>query len=111
MNTKYSSNSLKINRQRNSPLSRSVHACRRMAAKFHQLREKLIWKLALDVQGLVPAPAVRRAVTEAEALACSTPYPLLFLPDLAEEKVLNAREWAGRQRQVLERQRSLSAIL
>jgi len=39
----------------------------------------------------------RLALTEAEALAWSTPYAHLFLPALAEEKIRYARQWASRQ--------------
>jgi len=39
-------------------------------------------------------------INEAAALACSTPYPHLFLPALVDEKLQYARNWANRQRRV-----------
>jgi hypothetical protein len=43
---------------------------------------------------------VRLVVNEALALACSTPYPHLFLPALMEEKLRYARQWKSRQGRV-----------
>jgi hypothetical protein len=97
---------LKTNTQQNGPWARSVRACREAAARFNQLTEQLIQRLVADVQDLLPENMVRQAVIEAEALAWSTPFPLLFLPVLAEEKVLTARQWARHQTEILERQRS-----
>jgi hypothetical protein len=68
----------------------------------------LIWKLGVEMQGGLSLAMVRRAVTQAEALAWSTSYPTLFLPVLAEEKVASARRWARYQHGVLERQRVLA---
>jgi hypothetical protein len=48
------------------------------------------------------------ALTEAEALAWQTPYPHLFFPVLAEEKVRAARRWVARQELV---RRASSAVL
>jgi hypothetical protein len=60
------------------------------------------------VGGSLPEPLVRQAATEAEALAWATSYPLLFLPVLVEEKIEGARQWANRQREILERQKALA---
>lgn len=68
-------------------------------------------RLAVQVQGQISELLVRRAIIEAEALAWSTRYPLLFLPVLAEEKVQKAGQWAGRQHEILERQKALATIL
>lgn len=107
MNTENRVNFLKTKTHQNGPLARTVQTCRDVAAKFNQLTDRLMQKLVADVQGLIPENMVRQAVIEAEALACSTPFPLLFLPALAEEKVLKARQWARHQTEILERQRSL----
>ncbi len=96
---------LKTKTHQNGPLARSVQACRDVAAKFNELTDRLMQKLVADVQGLISENMVKQAVTEAEALACSTPYPLLFLPVLAEEKVMTARQWVRHQTEILERQR------
>jgi len=106
MNAENRVNLRKTNTQPNGPWARSVQACRDAAARFNQLTEQLIQKLIADVQGLLPENMVRQAVIEAEALAWSTPFPLLFLPVLAEEKVLTARRWVRQQTEILERQPS-----
>jgi hypothetical protein len=49
------------------------------------------------------APALRRAADEAASLAWVTPFPLLVLPVLLEEKVAAARQHAERQALVLDR--------
>ena len=105
MNTENRVNFLKIKTQQNGPLARSMQACRDVAASFNQLAERLMQKLVADVRGLVSESMVKQAVAEAEALACATPFPLLFLPVLAEEKVMTARQWARQQTEILERQR------
>ena len=43
---------------------------------------------------------LRLALNEAEALAWQTPFPHLFFPDLAAEKVRAVAEWSRRQRTV-----------
>ena len=90
-------------------LARSIRTCRGWAARAAEIREKLMAQLAEENE--ISVQAVRQAVTEAEALACSTQFPHLFLPALAEEKVLSARQWRGRQREILERQRMLASML
>jgi len=72
--------------------------------KYHLKRN-----LATEASGRIPDQMLNRAVAEAEALAWTTPYPLLFLPALVEEKVLAADRWAGRQQEILERQKALAA--
>jgi hypothetical protein len=72
------------------------------------LKYRLRRKLASDIKGRVPEQLARQAVAEAEALAWSTSYPLLFLPGLMEEKLRNARRWATRQREILERQKAFT---
>jgi hypothetical protein len=111
MNTNKNSQFLKTSPEHTGAWNRSVQACRNMAAKFNQLSARLMEKLAVEAQGLVSEPALERAVVEAGALAWSTPYPLLFLPALAEEKVLNARQWAGQQQEIFRRQQALAAVL
>jgi hypothetical protein len=46
---------------------------------------------------------LRRAGREAAALAWTTPFPLLFLPALLDEKVDRAEKHLARQRTILER--------
>jgi hypothetical protein len=85
----------------------TVGACRHMAASFNKLKAHIVQSLVGDSGTQVPGNLLQQAVLEAEALAWSTPYPLLFLPALAEEKVLDARRWADHQRRILERQSKL----
>jgi hypothetical protein len=53
----------------------------------------------------------RRAANEAAAIAWLTPYPLLVLPLLFEEKARRASAQAKRQRQIRSRSRQLLAEL
>ena len=68
-----------------------------------QFEEQLINKLTAETQDSVPRRLVQQAVNEAEALAWSTPYPLLFLPELAREKILSAQQWSRRQEEIYRR--------
>lgn len=43
---------------------------------------------------------VHQVVNEAELLTAATPFPGLFLPALAEEKVRETSVWAARQRAI-----------
>ncbi len=96
--------------QNNGLWARSIQTCRGWAVKASQLREKLMARLAEEANGQISESLVRQALTEADALASSTQFPLLFLPVLAEEKISNARQWAGRQRAILERQKALGTM-
>ena len=87
-----------------------VHACQRAQATSRELKNRLA-RQSGGWSGwfrFLPEPLVRQAATEAEALAWATPYPLLFLPVLVEEKIEGARQWASRQREILERQTALA---
>jgi hypothetical protein len=53
---------------------------------------------------------VRLAADEAAALAWATPYPMLVLPGLLEERVTQARARAQRQWEIQERSRPLIAL-
>ncbi len=64
------------------------------------LKERLL-RLHLDrVERDELRPVVQRAADEAASLAWATPYPLLVLPELVEEKVAEARERAERQARI-----------
>jgi len=79
-------------------------------ARMVELRMELMTRLADEARRSLSESVIHRALTEAEALADSTSFPHLFLPALAEEKILSARRRAERQRVVLERQRTLSGM-
>src|SRR5271154_1225713 len=76
--------------------AKCTELCRAAARKLKQLEEQLVTKLVTEMEGSVPQHLVRQAMNEAEALAWASRYPLLFLPDLAEEKVQTARQWNNR---------------
>jgi len=102
-------NSLRINTSDRAGRAKSLPACRRhVAAKAQQLKNRLSESLMPELKGRAPEHLVRQAVTEAEALAWTTSYPLLFLPVLVEEKLTGARNWAERQEEILERQKTLA---
>jgi hypothetical protein len=64
-----------------------------------KLRRTLPWQSAQDL----PQPLIHRALTEAEALALQTPFPILVLPALAEERVQAMSQWHRRQQDILAR--------
>jgi hypothetical protein len=84
-------------------LAKCTELCRTAARKLKQLEAQLISKLTAETQDSVPRQLVQQAVNEAEALAWSTPYPLLFLPELAQEKIQSARQWNRRQQEIYRR--------
>ena len=77
---------------------------RRLAAEqFDQLvalKERIAANLKKEFAGTIRAQLIRQIVTEAEALAATTPYPALLLPALAEEKAHNAAKWVVRQQTI-----------
>lgn len=66
------------------------------------LKARLTAQLAAEAAGALSAHTVRLAVNEADSLAATTPFPMLFLPALAEEKVRNALAWRTRQQAIHE---------
>jgi len=71
--------------------------------ELDSLKDKLLRPL-IEKTGDQQAEAVlRRAGTEAAALAWTTPFPLLFLPALLDEKVDRAEQHLARQKTILER--------
>ena len=83
------------------------------AAQQTQL-EQLKTQLLLERLETAAEPAcnlyLRRAASEAAALAWVTPYPLLVFPALFEEKAEAALAQAERQEQILQRTRGLRAV-
>lgn len=90
-----------------SALSQSV---RRFSAecsqKLAELKDRVAEKLAEEFSMLSPR-FVRQVVSEADALATTTPFPALVLPALAEERVREASTWAARQRTIFDQTRPL----
>jgi hypothetical protein len=77
----------------------AVRACR---AAVNGMGKQFLAELAGEYKSSLPGQWLERAFADAEAVAWSTPYPLLFLPELAREKVHNVRRWAERQQQILQ---------
>lgn len=99
-------NSLKFRGQGRPVATPLSHHCQKTAMRSNLLKGRVARRIAADGGGRVPEQVFKQAATEAEALAWSTPYPLLFLPVLMEEKVEGARRWVKRQREILERQKA-----
>jgi hypothetical protein len=81
------------------------------STELEQLKQRLLVQrlaTALDESDL--RPAYRRAANDAASLAWLTPYPLLVLPLLFEEKAEEARRRTERQRKLLNRSSQLVAI-
>lgn len=109
MNTRKCNKPLNHRNLSGGPGSVSNRACRSETLKSNLLKYRLKRDLVPEISGRVPDQLLNRAVAEAEALAWSTPYPLLFLPALVEEKILGVGRWANRQREILERQKPSAA--
>ena len=89
-----------------SGLSRFSTAC---LNKLNELKERLSAQLAAEYGGSVNHALLRQAINEADSLAATTPFPSLFLPALAEEKVQIAYTWNSRQRAIREQTWALTA--
>ena len=63
-------------------------------------RETIARDLADRYTGRLEPRQLRQALNEADALAALTPFPALFLPALAEEKVRAAATWSDRQQRL-----------
>src|SRR5262245_56799829 len=72
-------------------------------AKLDSLKEQLLQPLMEKTSDQDAEAALRRAGTEAAALAWTTPFPLLFLPALLDEKVDRAERYLARQKSILQR--------
>ena len=71
--------------------------------ELDRLKDHLLRPLLEKTSNESAEAALRRAGTEAAALAWTTPFPLLFLPALLAEKVDRAEKHLERQKTILER--------
>lgn len=79
-------------------------------ADLEQLKNRLL-REALERAGTFELNVrLRRAANDAAALAWLTPYPLLLLPGLFEEKARLARKSACRQASIFKRSSELLAL-
>src|SRR5690349_9140956 len=77
--------------------------------KLNELKERVTANLAAEFAGALNSKTVRQVVSEADSLAAMTPFPALFLPALAEEKVRNALAWQARQQVIREQTLAFAA--
>jgi hypothetical protein len=78
--------------------------------ELERLKERLLAKELARTTNLDANVLLRRAANEALALVWLTPYPLLLLPTLFEEKARIARRHVGRQALIRERSSELLAL-
>ena len=71
--------------------------------EIDSLKDRLLQPLIARTGDAQAEAALRRAGTEAAALAWTTPFPLLFLPALLAEKVDRAEQQQARQKRILQR--------
>ncbi len=67
-----------------------------------RLKGRLLCRITAETNNPVLQERLRQAAVEAESLAWLSPFPLLILPVLLEEKVREVRLHAMRQGQLLE---------
>ena len=72
-------------------------------AKWNQLKQQVSAELASSFGEILDDRRLSQVVNEADALAGSTPYPVLLFPTLAEEKVRAAVGWQQRQNELFAR--------
>jgi hypothetical protein len=80
-------------------------------SELEQLKSRLLRAAlheATDAESYAP---LRRAATEAAAVAWMTPFPLLFLPVLFEEKAAAAQGGIARARSIRARSRKILAVV
>jgi len=78
--------------------------------ELDRLKERLLASELARTTNLEMNVLLRRAANDAVALVWLTPFPLLLLPALFEEKALVARRAAGRQALIRERSSELLAL-
>ena len=78
---------------------------------LERLKERLLRELFRATPDPELNPLLRRAANEATALAWTTPYPLLVLPVLLEEKADAARSYARHQSGIWKRREELAEAM
>ena len=78
--------------------------------KLRELKERVTSELSSRFEGMIEEHRLRLVINEADALAATTPFPALFLPTLAEEKVRAAADWHAKQREICERALDLRSV-
>jgi len=80
-----------------SSFKRFSAACLR---RWSEVKERVRRQLVAEYGASLGARLIQQVLHEADSLASTTPFPTLFLPVLAEEKVRSAAEWNARQRAI-----------
>ena len=80
-------------------------------AEFEQLESRLLQQHLVETGNPALRAVVKHAANEAAALAWTTPYPLLMLPVLFEEKARATRLRAERQNRIQHRSRNLAEAM
>ena len=83
---------------------------RAVEAELDQLKNRLLARELEHTTTLEQNVGLRRAANDAAALVWLTPYPLLLLPVLFEEKARAARIKTGRQALIRERSNELLTL-
>lgn len=92
------------------PVLAAVTFRRTGETELDQLKNRLLARELGRTTTLEQNAGLRRAANEAAALVWLTPYPLLLLPTLFEEKARLARLTVGRQALIRERSNELLAL-
>ena len=79
-------------------------------AELEQLKNRLLRRTLDDAETPDLYEPLRRVANEAAALAWATPFPLLFLPALLEEKAAQARIQTAKQKSIWALTRVLFAV-
>jgi hypothetical protein len=90
-----------------SPAPRRFPA--KCSGKLQALKDRVTSELSVQFNSVLDQRRLRQVINEADALAATTWFPALFLPDLAEEKVRAAANWQMRQRELFEHSLALAA--
>lgn len=77
---------------------------------LERFKERLVQDATAGQEEAATRELLQRAANEAAALAWMTPFPLLFLPGLLDEKVRQAQAQAERQQAVFQRCQSQGTI-
>ncbi|MEI9865168.1 MAG: hypothetical protein WDN00_11590 [Limisphaerales bacterium] len=81
---------------------RCVQSCKKLLTGIDQAKRRIISEFRPTRES--QENLFKQAVNEAEALAWQTPYPHLFFPSLAVEKVQAVVAWQTRQQSLRQRQ-------
>src|ERR1051325_11703139 len=75
--------------------NKCVASCKKLVAQIKQTRNSLLTEYRESVK--THQQLLQLALNEAEAIAWQTPYPQLFFPSLAQEKVQAVASWEAHQ--------------